>query len=64
MVLDIMMCRAQGYRIVMAGVYVDVHTFLKEKNNKSIFNGCVGVGYTLKLCGQHSFVENSLCVTF
>ena len=62
--LDIMMCRAQGYdnAATMAGIHGGVQAILKEKNKKAVFNGCVD--HSLNLCGQHSFAENSLCVTF
>jgi len=62
--LDIMMCRAQGYdnASTMAGVHGGVQAIVKERNKKAIFNGCVD--HSLNLCGQHSFAENSSCVTF
>lgn len=62
--LGIMMCWPPGYDITayMAGVHDDVQAITKAKNKEALLNGCED--HFLSLCGHHSFVQNSSCVTF
>ncbi|XP_042212511.1 52 kDa repressor of the inhibitor of the protein kinase-like [Homarus americanus] len=62
--LDINFCRSQGYdnAATMAGIHGGAQKKIKEINPNVLFVPCAN--HSLNLFGVHSFVTNSLCVTF